>query len=177
MMRRVLSGLVIALHLGWGCACAQTPQAVPEYTMKAAYLYNFALLTTWPSTLPAGPFTLCLYGQDAFGPALAALNGKEVNGQTIQVRHIERVEHALQCRLIFINEPNEGRVAQLVSKIARAPILTVVDDGLARPAGAMISLAPENRRLTFEVNANAIRQANLQVSSRLLQLAAKVVSP
>lgn len=176
MMRRVLSGLIIALNLGWG-ACAQTSQAIPEYTMKAAYLYNFALLTTWPTSAPTGPFTLCLYGQDTFGPALEALNGKEVNGQTIQVRHIDRVENALQCRLIFINETNEGRVTQLVNKVGRAPILTVVDDGLARPAGAMISLAPENRRLTFEVNAHAIRQANLQVSSRLLQLAARVVSP
>lgn len=176
MMRRVVSGLVIALNLGWG-VCAQTSQAVPEYAMKAAYLYNFALLTTWPSAPPAGPFTLCLYGQDTFGPALGALNGKEVNGQKIQVRHIDRVENALQCQLIFINEPNEGRVARLVNAVGRSPILTVVDDGLARPAGAMISLAPESRRLTFEVNANAIRQANLQVSSRLLQLAARVVSP
>lgn len=176
MMRRVLSWLIVALHLGWA-AHAQTSPAVPEYTMKAAYLYNFALLTTWPSAAPAGPFTLCLYGQDSFGPALEALNGKEVNGQKIQVRHIERIENALQCRLIFINEANEGRVARLVHAVGRAPILTVIDDGVARPAGAMISLAPENRRLTFEVNTTAIKQANLQVSSRLLQFAAKVVSP
>lgn len=177
MMRRVLSWLIVALNLGWS-ACAQTsPQAVPEYAMKAAYLYNFALLTTWPGAAPAGSFTLCVYGQDAFGPALGALNGKEVNGQKIQVRHIERTEDALQCRLIFISETHEGRVAQLVNKVSRAPILTVVDDGLARPVGAMISLAPENRRLTFAVNATAIKQANLQVSSQLLQFAAKVVSP
>lgn len=176
MMRRVLSWLVVALHLGWGVH-AQTSPAVPEYTMKAAYLYNFALLTTWPSAPPNGPFTLCLYGQDTFGPALGALNGKEVNGQRIQVLHIERIENALQCRLIFINETNEGRVARLVNMVGRAPILTVVDDGLTRPASAMISLAPENRRLTFEVNTTAIKQANLQVSSRLLQFAAKVVSP
>lgn len=176
MMRRVLSWLIVALSLGGG-AYAQTSQAIPEYTMKAAYLYNFALLTTWPSAPPAGPFNLCLYGQDTLGPALEALNGKEVNGQKIQVRHIERIENALQCRLIFINETNEGRVARLVNMVGRAPILTVVDDGLARPAGAMISLVPESRRLAFEVNATAIKQANLQVSSRLLQFAAKVVSP
>lgn len=177
MMRRVLSWLILALNVGGGAYAQASPQAVPEYAMKAAYLYNFALLTTWPGAAPGGPFTLCVYGQDTFGPALGALNGKEVNGQKIQVRHIERPDDALQCRLVFINEINEGRVARLVNMVGRAPILTVVDDGLARPAGAMISLAPENRRLTFEVNATAIRQANLQVSSRLLQLAAKVVSP
>jgi len=85
MMRRVLSWLIIALNLGWG-AHAQTSQAVPEYTMKAAYLYNFALLTTWPTTSPFGAsFNLCLYGQDDFGPALDVLNGKEVNGQRVQL--------------------------------------------------------------------------------------------
>jgi hypothetical protein len=176
MMRRVLSWLIVALNLGCG-AYAQTSPAVHEYTMKAAYLYNFALLTTWPDAPPTAVFTLCLYGQDDFGPALDALNGKEVNGQKIQVRRIERIEDALQCRLIFINETNKGRVAQLVSKVRRAPILTVVDDGLGWAAGATIILAPENHRLTFEVNATAIKQANLQLSSRLLRLAAKIESP
>ena len=83
MMRRVLSWLILALNVGGGAYAQASPQAVPEYAMKAAYLYNFALLTTWPGAAPGGPFTLCGYGQDTFGPALGPLKGKEVNGQKI----------------------------------------------------------------------------------------------
>ena len=79
MMRRTLIPLLLSLLAGWSVgASAQTTQAVPEYTMKAAYLYNFALLTTWPvadSAVDKG-FNLCFYGQDEFGPALDKLNAK-----------------------------------------------------------------------------------------------------
>lgn len=175
MIRRILLWLVFSLPLGL-VAQAQTAPAVPEYTMKAAYIYNFALLTTWPAS-SSNTFNLCLYGQDSFGPALDALNGKEVSGQKIQVRRIEHIEDALQCRLIFISETSNARVALLVNTIGRAPILTVADDGLPWTSGAMISLAPENRRLVFEVNAAATKLANLQLSSKLLRLASRVVSP
>ncbi|XAH24801.1 YfiR family protein [Xylophilus sp. GW821-FHT01B05] len=173
-----MSWLILAFSLGLG-AQAQTLPAVPEYTMKAAYLYNFALLTAWPaaSSSAAEPFRLCLYGQDEFGPALDVLNGKDVNGQTVRVLRIDRAEDALQCRLIFIGETDARRTARLAAVLGRAPILTVTDADVARSIGAVISLRPEDRRLSFEVNASAARQANLQLSSKLLRLAARVVSP
>jgi hypothetical protein len=178
MMRRtlipVLLSLLAALPLDLR---AQTSEAVPEYTMKAAYLYNFALLTTWPESASAsGPdFNLCLYGQDEFGPALDKLNGKDVNGQKVRVLRLDRPEEALRCQLIFISESNGNRIARLVSTLSDKPVLTVADDNLNRHA--MISLSPENKRLTFAINANATKAANLQLSSKLLRLAAHVVTP
>jgi YfiR/HmsC-like len=178
MMQRTLISLLLSLLIGLPLGLrAQTSDAVPEYTMKAAYLYNFALLTTWPAStgVSDSSFKLCLYGPDEFGPALDQLTGKDVNGQKVQVSRIERPEDARQCQLIFISEPNTNRIMRLVSALGDKPVLTVADDNLNRHA--MISLTPENKRLTFAINANATKAANLQLSSKLLRLAAHVVAP
>jgi hypothetical protein len=178
MMRRTLIPLLLsllaALPLGLR---AQTSDAVPEYTMKAAYLYNFALLTTWPVAAGAmdHDFNLCFYGQDEFGPALDKLNGKDVNGQKVRVLHLDHPEQALQCQLIFINEPNASRLNRLTSVLGNAPVLTVGDDRLGQ--SVMISLTPQNQRLTFTINASAAKSAKLQMSSKLMRLAAQVVTP
>ena len=178
MMRRTLLPLLLSLlaSLPLGLR-AQTPDAVPEYTMKAAYLYNFALLTTWPTSASASApdFNLCFYGQDDFGPALDKLSGKDVNGQKIRVLRIDRPEEALRCQLVFINESNASRLNRLTSVLGRAPVLTVADDRSGQ--SAMISLTPQNQRLTFTINASATKLAQLQLSSKLMRLAALVVTP
>jgi hypothetical protein len=178
MMRRILIPLLLSLLavLPLGLR-AQTADAVPEYTMKAAYLYNFALLTTWPESAGvSGPdFNLCLYGQDEFGPALDKLNGKDVNGQKVRVLRLDRPEEALRCQLIFISDANTSSLARLTGALGHAPVLTVADDKLGQPA--MISLTPQNQRLTFTINASATKLAKLQLSSKLMRLAALVVNP
>lgn len=178
MMRRTLIPLLLSLLAGWSFGLrAYAAEAVPEYTMKAAYLYNFALLTTWPVAASAADkdFNLCFYGQDEFGPALDKLNGKDVNGQKVRVLRLDRPEQALQCQLIFINEPNASRLNRLTSVLGNAPILTVADD--TQSQSVMISLTPQNQRLTFTINARATKSANLQLSSKLMRLAAQVVTP
>lgn len=178
MMRRTLIPLLLSLLMVWSFGQrAHAAEAVPEYTMKAAYLYNFALLTTWPESASAsGPdFNLCFYGQDEFGPALDKLNGKDVNGHKIRVLRLDRPEEARQCQLIFINEPNTSRLNRLTNVLSQAPVLTVADDKPGQ--SAMISLTPQNQRLTFTINASATKSAKLQLSSKLMRLAALVVNP
>jgi hypothetical protein len=178
MMRRILISVLLSLLAGLPLGLhAQAPEAVPEYTMKAAYLYNFALLTTWPSATnaPGAEFRLCVYGQDDFGPAMDRLNGKDVNGLKIHVLRIENPDDARQCQLVFISETNAARVARLVSVLVDKPVLTVADENLN--SLVMISLTPENKRLTFAINTSAAKSAKLQLSSKLLRLAAHVVTP
>ena len=88
---------------------------------------------------------------------------------------LDRPELALQCQLIFINEPNANRLNRLTSVLGNAPILTVGDDNQSQ--SVMISLTPQNQRLTFTINASATKSAKLQLSSKLMRLAAQVVTP
>ena len=42
---------------------------LPEYRLKAAFLYNFAVFTEWPADV-GSTLNLCVYGQDPFGEDL-----------------------------------------------------------------------------------------------------------
>lgn len=177
MMRRLLSlfGLVQVLVLGTlpGIAVADGAGAVPEYAMKAAYLYNFALLTSWPNP-SSDSLTLCVYGQDDFGSSLETLQGKVVDRQQLRVLHINRAEDAKQCQVVFIGDVEPKRTARLMAAIERSPVLTITDDKRLQ-SNAMIFLSTENQRLVFEVNAETSKRANLAFSSKLLRLAKRVV--
>lgn len=162
------------------CLLGQINQAyadsLPEYTIKTTYLYNFALLTEWPKEAPEGTFNICILGRDNFGPALDALRGKNVNNKPIQTRHIQSSIEASECHLVFIGNTDRYRTTQMIRELANLPVLTVTDEMSLSNDGAMILLYPEKQRMVFDINLSVAKQANLNLSARLLRLARRVVS-
>src|SRR5579862_1577988 len=47
-------------------------EQAPEYQVKAAFLLNFTKFIEWPASesAPEAPFSICIMGDDPFGPAL-----------------------------------------------------------------------------------------------------------
>jgi len=78
--------LAIALLIGAAHARAQ----VDEATLKAAFVYNFALYTSWPVS-PGEPheLTLCIAKTSSLAPALRALEGKPVQSRELVLRELE----------------------------------------------------------------------------------------
>ena len=155
------------LHATWAMASAP----LPEYTVKAGYLYNFAMLTEWPYNSTGQSMELCLIGSDEFGPALEALQGKMVNNRRINIRLLAHAGEVKGCHVLFIAEMERSEFAQLKREIASRPILTVTDSEVLARSGVAIFLRPEGQRLVFEINTNAVRNADLNISARLLRLA------
>jgi hypothetical protein len=164
--------LLLCCLLGFGHAgYAHAREALPEYTLKAAYLYKFALLTEWPADTLGNNINLCFMADEDFGRALDSINGKQINNRPINTRPIVSAEETGSCNIIFIGQMTHTNLTNLISKIATQPILTVTDDEQMAKAGASIFLRPEGQRLVFEINAEAAQSAKLKISSRLLRLA------
>jgi hypothetical protein len=154
----------------------EPPKAVPEFTMKAAYLYNFAQLTEWP-TLPessAEPFNLCVYGEGELSYALELLRGRMINRHPLRLLRVMDAAEAKPCHLLFIGEGEVGQGGRLLTSLKGAPVLTVTDDLKLARSGAMLVIIPEARRLAFEANVGLARHSQLKFSSKLLALARKV---
>ena len=153
------------------------PLAIPEYTMKAAYLYNFAQLTDWPMQSGAsdGVFNLCVFGQDEVLSALESLRRKTINGHQLRPVRITESSDARQCHLLYVGEMDAGRAGRVLDSLRKAPILTVTDDPRLTRSGVMLLIVPEERRLSFEVNVEVARSAQLKFSSKLLGLAKRVI--
>lgn len=149
---------------------AASADPVPEYAMKAAFLYNFALFTEWPE-VKDGDLTLCIFGKDMFGNHLRAIDGKQLNRVRLRVSHRTEANDLKDCDMLYIGEAERPSLPKILAQLAGQSVLTVTDaDGMIRD-GVMIEMSVENNRLTFEVNTDAAKRAHIIISSKLLRLA------
>jgi hypothetical protein len=150
-----------------------------EYEIKAAYLYNFLNYIEWPeNTFPAagGTITIGIVGEDPFGSALDALNGKQVKGRTVALKHVTDMNDFGQCQILFISSSEKQRLPELLEKLKDSRVLTVSEiDGFAEHGG-IINFISEHNKVRFEINLDAARRLGLNISSELLKLAKLVKS-
>lgn len=160
--------------LVWGslqATCALASEPLPEYTVKAGYLYNFAMLTEWPASAIGAYLEMCFIGDKGLGTALETLQGKVVNSLPINVRLIRHEDEAKACNVLFIADVARADFARIKREIEGRPVLTVTDDSNLAKSGVAIFLRPEQKRLVFEIDTNATKRAQLNISARLLRLA------
>lgn len=146
-----------------------------EYLIKAAFLYNFAKFTEWPAAAFAAadaPLTICVLGEDPFGAALDAINGKEIRGRTVATRRLSDTTAAAECHVIFISVSEQTRLAGILESLRDRPVLTVADMPEFARTGGIINLKTNNEdRIRFDINVGRAQQAGLRMSSKLLSLA------
>jgi hypothetical protein len=169
----VLRPAGIALLLGCLVPGQANAQA-SEYQVKAVYLLNFLQYTTWPaSALPEdGPIRLCVLGTDPMGDLLVdAVAGRRAQGRRIELLPVERVVELERCHAGFIAQQNRVAAGVWLERLRGLPVLTIGEgEGFTR-AGGMIALVLDASTVRFDVNADALRTAGLDLSSRVLRLA------
>ncbi|MCC7113320.1 MAG: YfiR family protein [Burkholderiales bacterium] len=166
-------GALVAL---FALVASDTPvsaQEAPEFRLKAAFLYNFAQFTEWPADV--GPtLHLCVHGADPFGAELDALHGKAVGERAIAVTRRLPADGLRGCQVVFVANNAIAQLPRVLETLRGAPVLVVADGAGAAKRGATLALAVTDGRIAFEANLDAARSARLQLSSRLLRLAAEV---
>ena len=175
-MRQLAAAFALAIAALLGAAGARA-QPVPEFELKAAFLYNFALLTEWPVQAfpaPDAPFVLCVFGPNPFGNELARMEEKSVQGRRISVRTAGSPAAARDCHLLYIGPGEAGRLGRITESVGTLPVLTVADPGQSTPTEAVITLVQRDSRIGFSVDLASARRARLRLSSRLLKLAVNV---
>lgn len=168
----LLRCLVGASLLVW-TALARADE-LPEYRLKAAFLYNFALFTEWPATVDE-TLKLCVHGADPFGAELDGLQGKRVGARSIAVQRQVGLEALPACQIVFIAPSAAEHLSPLLSALTGQPVLTVADSPAAASRGVMLNMSVVRTRIAFEANLRAARAARLNLSSKLLRLATEVI--
>lgn len=168
-----LSAFCLSLAL-LACAPRALSDELPEYRLKAAFVYNFALFTDWPADI-ASTLNLCVYGRDPFGAEIDALQGKVVGERRIAVRRVSNVDGLVACQLVFIADASASGISRVLSTLHGATVLTIADAPGAAEQGVALNMSVVSNRITFEANLKAARAANLNLSSKLLRLATGVL--
>jgi YfiR/HmsC-like len=147
---------------------------VPEYRLKAAFLYNFAAFTEWPAELGT-TLTVCLHGADLFGAEIDTLNGKLVGTRTVEVQRRVGLESLKACQLVFVSSASIGQLPRVLEALRGVPALVVADSPGALRQGVALNMNIAQGRVSFEANLVAARAARLKLSSHLLRLATEVI--
>lgn len=148
--------------------------SLPEYQVKAAYLFNFLKFVEWPGDSP-GPWSICVIGENPFGNDLAqAVSGKSVQGHELLVKDSLTPADLHACHVLFVSASETKRLPALLAALKGSTTLTVGDMENFTGSGGMIQFVAEDGRVRFVINVGAASGAGLKVSSKLLSLAQSV---
>lgn len=177
LCRARLARLAVLAVLAMLCCFASAAQTqgseLPEYRLKAAFLYNFAVFTEWPSDV-GKTLNLCIVGRDPFGNEIDELQGKAVGERSITVLRKATTEPLRGCQLIFVAESSISGLPRMLEELRDRPVLTVADCPTSAGQGVALNMSVVQNKVTFEANLAAARTQRLSLSSKLLRLATKV---
>jgi len=149
--------------------------SMPEYQLKALFIFNFTKYVDWPPTAFAttnSPIIIGLYGEDKFGDALKqAVEGKVVAGRQIIIQRIEKDGEPGKCSLLFISDSERKNLGEILAKAKALPVLTVGESEQFLEQGGVINFVMKASKIRLDINLAAARQARLQISSKLLSVA------
>jgi len=178
---RCLRQFSIACFIFLALPCTSVAYALDrEYVIKAVFLYNFLNYIKWPDTQNISGIPkvkLCIVGRDPFGSALTALKKKVSANWDLEIAHIA-IDQPLpepSCRIVFIShlEPKHITINKSLSSVG---VLTVSDiEGFAKNTG-IIELVKRKDKIKLIINADRLKQAKLNASSKLMKISEIVES-
>lgn len=168
--RLARAALVIVL-LGPAVVLAQD---VTESALKAAFIYNFAKFTEWPSgAVPAAePLVMCVLGDKAVSDALErAVKARTLAGRTMAVWLVGPSWPEAGCQVLYVSGIPASQAAALIAGMRDGPVLTISDIDGFEELGGIAQFFFERGQLRFSVHRQSAERARLRISSRLLALA------
>jgi hypothetical protein len=150
--------------------------SVSEYSLKAAFIYNFSKFVEWPDSAFRGKKEFCIatLGRSPLDRELAALSGKSVQGHPIVFRKLSSLDDVAQCQVLFISRSELNRLEGVLDALRDAPVLTIAESEDFCKRGGMLSLEKENSKIVFDVNYRETQRSRLKPNSQLLKLARKI---
>jgi hypothetical protein len=155
-------------------AGAQGPPS-REYQLKAVFLFNFTQFVNWPPTAfdsEKSSLVIGVIGENPFGSFLEeTVAGEKVGEHAVVVRHFKNVSEITDCHILFINIRDGRNRTNILDQLKGKNILTVSDAADFNKQGGMIRLFTKTNKIKLQVNMDATRQSELELSSKLLRLA------
>lgn len=174
--RSFLLIIAVLIAVGQSTFSMAHHKQVPEYHLKAVFLYNLVNFVSWPEErlTEERPFKIGVLGNVPFGLVLKkTVVDEQWYGKPIHVEQLAGLSDVRyhQCDLLFISSRAMYQWPEVKSILDDAPVLTVADSPSFTASGGMINLAQEGKRVVIEINRQAVSNGGLFISSKLLRLA------
>lgn len=166
--------LTLALALGsvaiFGLSAG--PAAEGQDELKSVIVKNFLRYSTWPETGSTnGPITVGVLGRPSFAQVLHEfLDGKPVNGRTVQIVELKPNSDLRRCQLIYIATDKTSEIRQALQSVRSVHTLTIGEDDRFLDYGGAVNLLLIDGHMGFEVSLESLNRSGVEISSRLLRL-------
>jgi hypothetical protein len=163
------------------------PEQSQEYKVKAAFLYNFINFVDWPEEKPSDEktITIGIIGSDPFGQAFEPLKNKQAKDKKVLIKRFislkesklssDQIEAIRKCHLLFVCRSEKEQLKEIINLVQGHRVLTVGDMNGFLESGGMVNFIIEDTRICFEINNTVAKQAKLNIRSKLLRLAKRVI--
>lgn len=169
---------IFPLSSAWG---KDPVNPLPEYQIKAVYLYKFIQFVRWPEDAPpADTITIGILGKDPFGDAFVEVDGKEIKslGKTLVVQRLGAFKKSAEldkCNLLYIHVSEKENLKEIFRSLSGKKVLLFSDmDGFLE-AGGMIRFVKEGEKIRWEMNKKTIDVAGIKLNAQIFQLAIWVI--
>lgn len=141
-----------------------------ERAVRAAFVFNLTKYVSWPGAHQR--LVIGVLGDANIGAALKqVLDGKSSDGRPISVVLHPADSDLGNCDVLYIAGLPAPAVRSILNRTASKSVLTVGDNDQFVRAGGTVALVRAGDQIQIEVNLEALRSRQLDMSSRLLKLA------
>jgi len=175
--RRFLSAICAIAAISWSAspALAQSAKSESLDALHAAFLFNFAKFTTWPSVNDLDTsIKFCIQADTIGEDAFAGWGKKRIQNRPVRVAFFSKFAagEMQNCSVLFLSATPDGITLRELRDFANSHNTLLVSDlaGFG-PNGGHIELYESNRRLRFKVNLGALEKAKLSLGAGVLNLA------
>jgi hypothetical protein len=153
-------------------------EAVPEYRIKAAFIYNFVRYTTWPEEALGtedDPIEMVVIGKSPFRSSLdKTFARKLLHGRPVRIRYLASIPEELKAHLVFTVGLSPEDTNALAGRLRSKNVLVIGDQRGFAERGSCANFYLEDSKIRFEVNTDEVKASGLKISSQLLKLASIV---
>jgi hypothetical protein len=182
-------------------AMAADTDKVRERKIKGAFLYNFINFVEWPKEkMPDNdkPVIIGVVGMAEPTEVFKAIAEKEIKGKKIVVKRFEdfcetgkklkgsksrkkwnlAMDSLKKCHIVFISECksiSKDDSSFIIDALKGTSVLTVGESAGFMESGGIVNFLTENKKIRFEVNLDSANQNKVEIRSKLLKLAKRVI--
>jgi hypothetical protein len=197
----VLTAFLLLLQAVHQVRAEETPYK--EYEIKAAFMYQFVnFIDGWKfqkdsegdngeNTDSDKSIIIGIIGENPFRDAFIPLKDEKTKSRKVIVKYFKgfseldedseqiklhpEIENIKQCDMLFICSSEKQYIWNILDPIRNERILTVADTPGFMEKGVIINFILEKKKVRFEVNTAGANRAKLEIRSKLLRLAERVI--
>jgi len=178
-IQTISSVLIFLMMVSTFHAETKSRKAPSEHDVQAAYLFNFLRFIRWPeTTFPDSlePVIIGIVGESPIVNRLEKLAEKQsLYTRPLRIRYFKKIDDIYDCHVLYIGSMEKRYQISILNKLDKSSTLTLSDSSNFCDIGGMINFILIDDRVAFRVNLKALKKANLDISAKILRLAASII--